>query len=656
MRTLHADLVAAQKAASREPYIRCTVENYLQWAQRLDFTAQHAPDGSTIAEHDVALAGGYLHHVRNNSGSLEYYRTDPATGPWAQWAQLVANITDVLAIAARGARVAIVYTATADDKTILLVESTDSGANFGAPVSVITAPSTVIDVTVAYKNDAGDLAVIWQEGTDLHARTRASGSWATAVAAGFNLATHRGVDTDYGLGYQCVVCGIHTDGRRMVWTAEFDDGAQSWGTLREQFAAEGDSLVDFFNPYIAHTGGLSWRMTFSQWEGFTGGTNRVWLSTMHPFDPGPAWNDYRWRQPVPLDYTGTQGLAIAGDLTYAFLAATDAVYRASAAHVSTDVAPDVLAFDVHEQPYATSGYIDLDNSSGAYTDAGVPFQLGNYINLDPGYVTSSGPRWSSGFQDLQIAAIEQRHDWERGHAVTRIHVEGYWEHLKRHRLRTQISYAAGTTSYLSILSLALARAGLRMITNDASARAGSVKPAFLVTPQQATYAQLRQLLAMLADRLRIADGAETWLVELVANDSAVYTFGTDHPVRQVRVAEAAPRVAHAEAFGAGAYGEAFDFAAAQAETGTRELVRDSNSTTAAAAAATAAARQRSRAADADGGELVAQPHVGLELYDVVGISDGIISPSTVTRRVAGIRWRFDRARATYEQHITLSAV
>jgi hypothetical protein len=68
------------------------------------------------------------------------------------------------------------------------------------------------------------------------------------------------------------------------------------------------------------------------------------------------------------------------------------------------------------------------------------------------------------------------------------------------------------------------------------------------------------------------------------------------------------------------------------------------------------AHQRQRALDERAGELVCPPICGLELLDVLTISDPLVSASAQTRRVAGITWRLERPRQVYEQRIALGVV
>ena len=141
----------------------------------------------------------------------------------------------------------------------------------------------------------------------------------------------------------------------------------------------------------------------------------------------------------------------------------------------------------------------------------------------------------------------------------------------------------------------------------------------------------------------------------MATDASVYTFGVAHPVSSLQLRGEAPPISEAQAYGAGAFGEAIDFATANVMTASRDQQRDLTSATGATAAATAAAHLRRRALDANAGRIVCPPNVAQELYDVVDFTDQLVSASAVKRRVRALRWRYDRHAAVYEQTIELGA-
>jgi hypothetical protein len=179
---------------------------------------------------------------------------------------------------------------------------------------------------------------------------------------------------------------------------------------------------------------------------------------------------------------------------------------------------------------------------------------------------------------------------------------------------------------------------------------------FTVLPGSSGFDAVRDALAALADRIRMRAIAAATLTEPLPSAASQYAFGQDHPLREARLFAEPPPVSEAQAFGAGGFGEAIDFPSAAVGLGTRVQRRDITSTTGSAAAATATAHLRQRALDAEAGRLVVPPHCGLELLDAVDWTDAAISSSAIKRRVAGIRWRYDRRRSVYEQEIALGAM
>ena len=178
-------------------------------------------------------------------------------------------------------------------------------------------------------------------------------------------------------------------------------------------------------------------------------------------------------------------------------------------------------------------------------------------------------------------------------------------------------------------------------------------PKFTIAPDTTGLDSARRALAYLADRIRMRTIAGATITEPLASAASDYTFGVAHPLREVALVAEPPGVSEAQALGAGAFGEAIDFANAGISLGARDEQRDLTSATGATAAATAVAHLRQRALDVRAGSIVVPPNCGQELLDVVDFTDALISASAVKRRVTEIRWRFDRRRGVYEQTILL---
>ncbi len=659
MRTLPADLLAAQRSASAEPQVDVIVENSIGGMRRLDFTQIDAT-ANTIAKHDVCVAGdGSVTRVRsdNAGGILRQRNTTPGSGSGyaAAWTALATGKGNQIACAAKGARVAIIYVDAAGTG-IKIVESTDNGGSFGAETAVVTAAAGVIDLAVAYRNSGGDLAIAWATATTLNIIKRTAGAFGAASGSGTAFSSINGVAMTFGFDYDIAVTGVETTTLKpSLWTIVYGDGndapLNTWGTLNAQQQAEFDASVTYKAPSIASAD--TYRVDFVEADAFTGGNTRVYRTTMHPamtFAAGP----FTMRAPVPVSYGGAEGLAIAADAGgagYVYETAPDAVYRAPQSQAIATLTGAVLAVRVDEGADSTRGYIDIDNANGAYAGPPAPIAIGNLVGVSWGYRTASG-LLSSRMADLWIASYEYRRGG--GRSVLRLHVEGGWEILRRSRQRAQVVHTAD--SYLTVLLRIFSRAGLQLTSASVSTRAQTVAPKFTIAPDATGFDSVRRALALLADRIRMRTVAGATITEPLAAAASDYTFGTAHPLREVSLLNEPPLVTETQALGAGAYGESIDFVNAALSIGTREEQRDLTSATGAAAAATAVAHLRQRALDVAAGRIVVPPNCGQELLDVVDFTDPLIAAAAVKRRVAEIRWRYDRHGAVYEQTIGLGAI
>jgi hypothetical protein len=656
VRTLSSDLLAAQQRASTEPRVDVVVENSICGLRRLEFT-QLDSTSQTIARHDAAVAGdGSLTRVRMESGAVKQQRVaNPGAGPWSSWSSLSTGMGTQVACTAKGARVVIVYTDVAGTG-IKLKESTDFGATYGSEVAVATAAAAVADLAVAYKTSSGDLAIAWAAGTSVAIIKRTSGSFGSATSTAPGVSSINGIAMVYGADWDIVLTGVEvTTLKPSLWTIVYGDGndvtANTWSGSLAQVQAESDAQVTYKAPSIIWTD--AYRIDFMEADAFSGGNTRAYRTSLHPamtFIGGA----FTVRTPIPVNYGGAEGLALAADASgngYVYETAPDAAYRAAQSQLLATLTPDVLAIDIDERGDGTQGFIDIDNSGGTSAGPPAPIAIGNLVAISWGYVTGAGAQ-SSRMADVWIAGYEYRRSG--GVSVLRLHIEGTWELLRRSHQRAQIAHTADT--YFAIVSHILSRAGMQLANGGASSRSTTVTPKFTIHAQTDAFDAAMRALSFVADRVRLRPLANASLLEPLASAASDYTFGTAHPLRSVRLRSAAPPVSATQAFGAGAFGEAIDFANAALGLGTSEQRRDASSTTGAAAAATAAAQLRQRALDAGAGHIIAPPNCGQEILDAVDFSDPLVAAGAVKRRVAGIRWKYDRRRAIYEQQLQLGAM
>jgi hypothetical protein len=656
VRTLSGTLTTAQQGASTEPYVEVKAENSVAGLRRLEYAILDQT-AQTVASHDACVAGdGSVSRVRSDgAGNVMYQRlATPATGPYGAWGSLGAGKGNVVAIAANGARVLVVYVDAAGTG-IKMRESINYGVTFAAEVAVAVAAAAVVDLAAAYKNAAGDHAIAWVTAATLNTIKRTAGVYGAASASGVAVSSFNGCAMAYVFDYSILVTGVEAVTlRRTLWGITYGDGFDKpvgvWDVLLVQQQAESDSSVAYSAPSLAYMDGF--RMTWLEADTFIGGNTRVYRSSLNP-QTGWMVGANLVRAPVPVAYGGSQGLAVCGDAAngYAYECAPNYISQAPKSTVQLDLTNDVLAVDVEELRTTTRGYVELDNTAGTYAGPPATLAVGNLLGIRWGYRTTAGIE-SSRMADVWISAYEYRRSG--GVSVLRLYVEGAWDVLRRSRQRTQIVHT-GADAYSAILTRIFSRAGLALAAGGGSARATTITPQFTIHPATSGYEAAQQALAFLADKIRLGPATQATMFEPLAADASTYTYGGTHPVSSLQLHVEAPPVSEAQAFGNAAFGEAIDFATAQAMTASRDQQRDLTSASGVTAAATAAAHLRRRALDAAAGRIVCPPNVGAELYDVVDFTDLLVNASAVKRRVRALRWRYDRHAAVYEQQLELGA-
>jgi hypothetical protein len=667
MRSISAALTAAQKEASRAAYVVCEVKNQVENVRRLDF-ADVNTTANAAAKHDIAVAAdGSVQRVRVQSGTIKHQRvTDPGTpSAWDSWTDLATSRGSSIAVAARGARVIVVYTDTVG-LTVYYRESTDSGQTFGAETTLTAAPGgIVVDLAAAYKDASGEAFVAWCLGASMRGIKRAGGTWGSVLNPGDTFASLSGIAMTYAFDYEMVITGQEaTTSKPTVWTRVYGDGvaqaADTWSGLQRMVQAE-VSTAAFTAPSLDFVD--TYRANFTEIASWTGGQTRhyrTWLHASNLFTAGP----FAWRTPLPSDNAAALGLAVAHGATHVYESGITVVRRAARAAVTLDVSSDVLALELVESALDCHGWIEIVNA-GAYAGPPAPLQPGNLVAVSFGYHTASGAQ-ASRVQDLWITAIEHRvrprTAGEGRRSTLRLHVEGGLRRLQRSMQRFHISHPA-TEDYRAIISAVMLRAGLALSVTSASARSDSVTPWLHIAPEQSGAFALRAALAFLADRIVPKASGVMALHEPLASDASAYTLGAgpEHPLYALTLRDEPPAVSETMAlsFTSGnAYltGQAHDHAAGVHGLGAIARVRDLSSDTTGEVSATASAHLRQRALDERAGELVCPPICGLELLDVLTFSDPLVSAAAQTRRVAGITWRLDRARQVYEQRIALGVV
>lgn len=656
MRSLHADLLAACKSTSATPVVTVTARNEIGAVRRHDFTTLDSTANASGA-HDAAVAGdASVTRVRMDAGTVKQQRvTTPATGPWTSWNNLETGRGTRLAICSHSARVLVAFTDAANTG-IYVRESTDNGSTYGAATLVVTAASTVTDLAIAMKNSSGDAMLVWGESTGalLKVKDRTSGTWGTTFTSPASFNSMNGIAVCHGADWDIVIAGVEvTTLKPTLWSYAYGDGfnltAATWGTLRIQAQAENAGGTSYLAPFVAFTD--AYRITFVQSESFTGGLSRCFRATLHP-DQSWTTGPYSWTTPTPTDYTDLNGLAVAAVLGassgHLYESGVATVKRAPVSLVTLDLSADVLEIDAFESTAEASAEILLNNDAGQYVGPPSSLAIGNAVTIAWGYYTASGNRTSE-MQTFWIRDAEHVVDG-RGRSRLRLRLESGFGLMARNLQRTQI---IETSTPQGILLRCATRAGLYLSGNGSSSRSGTLSLNNVIAPGVDGLTAARRMLALIADRLFMMAGTECRLTEPLTGDTTDYTFGTDHPIRSLRWRTQPAPVGEVFAHGAGATGQASDFALVEQNLAPITNIRDITSTTGATANATATAHLRQRKLDEPDGVLVAQPHVGLEPLDVIALDQPLVSGSTITARVMAIRWQYTKRRSILDQTLTL---
>ncbi|MEX1254046.1 MAG: hypothetical protein WEE64_06875, partial [Dehalococcoidia bacterium] len=183
------------------------------------------------------------------------------------------------------------------------------------------------------------------------------------------------------------------------------------------------------------------------------------------------------------------------------------------------------------------------------------------------------------------------------------------------------------------------------------------RPAFTIHPGEDGLRVVQRLLALTPDVVLVS-GAAALLFEPLAGDAAVAAYGMDQPILRARFASAGLRANRVQVFGQGVVAESFDWDDVADRLDGLRQVHDLNLSSTSLATARATASLRQEELSLSRGELVAPVHCGLELYDVVSVTDPRAGLASATFRVAGLDLRYvRRARSpVYEQRLLLGSV
>ncbi len=667
MRQLSASLLAAQKQASRRPYVTLKARDVIGGVVRLAWQRLYTGSEDDYY-HGLALAGdGSMVRARlgppSDSRKLYYQRvTSPGPGAdFSGWTYSGEYNCIRVAVAARGAEVSIFIVNSS--RELRHLKSTDYGATWGSPQTIDYSPTTAVyGLAAAYKPN-GDLAVFLADASTLYVKRRLGGSWQARVAWDKTTGDLSGVAAVYGVDWDLLVAGQDSAGAYKLWSLVYGDGgdvaAGTWSDLGELASAAADGGFSYGCPFLDRPD--VHRATYLEsFSGTAAVTRPYWT---HVVD-GTDYVSGLWREPVPLDISAGYGLAVAHRGDYAWLSCPAGVWRAGLVEPSVDLTADLAGLRCEVGLGAGRLVAELDNSSGTYAAPGegalAALHPGCRLDLGLGYITVQGGEVSPGLA-FRLESLE--HVSAAARATLVLHAADAWAALKAWVARHQFRWNGDgqQASVRDILAFVVARVGLRLEVKSQSSSLTGFYPDFTIHPGDRGDEVVRRLLSFVPDVLFI-EGEVAYLVNPLSSDSSVYSYGGDHAVLEGRYVGGAPvpnRV-RVEGYDAAAdtpiIVDRFNWDALEQRYDCLELVADRNLDTVARAGARGDAVLRAAEMESGGGGVLVPVNCGQQPTDVIDITDTRAGLDAAGKRVRRIITSYRPERGEYRQWLELGEV
>ena len=664
MRELTSTLLDAQKQEAAVPYVKIEVVNKIAGVVRQDWSRLYT-GAETDYYHALTIPsdGSYIRaRITLPADSRKLYRqrvvSPGPTSDFSQWTYTSQYNAVVVATASLGAEVSIFWINTS--REIRRIKSTDYGASWGSAELIDYSPTTSIyGLAVAYK-PSGDLAIFFADQSTLYVKKYVSGQWQTKAAWDKTTGNLSGVASIYDGDWNLLVTGKDASANFKLWSLVYGDGGQvtagSWSALKEIAAAPAGGDFEYRQPFLDKTD--VYRCFFV--EKFIGSEayNRPFRS--HAV-PGSSFVDGLWREPVPFNLSSEYGLAMAHDSNYGWLASPGGVWRAPLAVQSLDLTPDVISVRQETGESAGSLIVELRNDDGRYAAPGQGdldvLDIGCQVEFSPGYVTAAGSETSPG---LSFCLESFEHTSAGGKASLILRAADGWAALGEWKARHQFRWNKTTddTNVSGIISFILARAGLKLEVKSQSSTVTGFYPDFTVSPEDNGREVILKLLSFVPDVIYL-EGNKAYLVNPLASDNAVYSYGDEHRIFEGTYQRGAMKTnrVQVEGYDTGLIlADSFAWGEIDRIYDRLRQVEDRNINTVAEAQQRGQAHLRGAEVEAGGGSIVIPVNCGQQLYDVIAITDARAGLDAEKKRVLGIVLGYYPRRGEYRQRLQLGAV
>ncbi len=667
MRSLSATLLAAQKEASRIPYLKVEAKNMITGVVRLDWDRLYTGSEDDYF-HAVTMPGdGSLIRAKITlpSDSRKLYRQrvanpDPASD-FSTWTYTNQYGCVVVASASLGAEVSIFWIES--DRGVRRIKSTDYGVNWGSPELIDYSPTTNIKgLTAAYKPN-GDLAIFFADQTTLYVKKCIGGNWQSKVAWDKTTGNLSGVATVYDADWNLLVTGLDSNGNFKLWSLIYGDGgdvsAGTWSALKEFASAPSGGDFEYRSVFMDKPD--VYRGFYVEKFTGTAAYNRpFWYHSV----PETDFLESLWREPVPFDLSSEYGMAIAHHGDYCWLSTPYGVWRAELTQESIDLTADVLS--VRQEAGSGEGKltVELRNDDGQYASPGEGelsvLDMGCQLEFSPGYVTSQGNEASPG---LAFWLDAYQHTSSRGKAGLTLHASDGWRLIENWRARHQFRWNKDSEqmSVKQILQFVLARVGLKLEVKSQSSVITSYYPDFTIHSNNRGDIVIRKLLSFVPDLLFI-EGNKAYVVNPQSADSSVYAYGQAHAIFEGKYRKGAWELNRVQVEGYDPAGDepvivdSFSWGEIDRLYDRLSQLEDRNIDTVARAGERGEAYLREAEIESAGGAIQIPVNCGQQLYDVVDVTDSRAGLSSEKKRVLGIALVYESGRGEYQERLSLGAV
>jgi hypothetical protein len=667
MRQLSATLLAAQKEASRVPYVRVEASNRHTGVVNLRWERLYTGSEDDYYHALTMPSDGSLIRVRITppSDSRKLYRqrvADPSPqSDFSQW--VYTNQYDVVTVAccSLGAEVSIFWITS--NRELYQLKSTDYGANWGSPQLLGYTPTTAVGGLAAAYKPNGDIALFFTDQATLYVMKCLNDSWQEKVAWDKSTGNLSGVATVYSGDWNLFVTGKDASDNFKLWSLVYGDGgdvaADTWSELREFASAPSDGSFEYRTAFMDKPD--VYRCFFV--ERFSGSTSYDRPGWSHSVLESKFINNL-WHEPIPFNLSSQYGLAIAHHDQYCWLSTPYGVWRAELNPQSLDLSADVLS--LREELNLTKGSltVELRNDDGRYATPGEGnisvLDIGCQVDFSPGYVTAQGSETSPG---LAFVLDSCEHTSAGGKASLLLHATDGWSLIESWRARHQFRWnkQGEEMSVKQIIAFVLARVGLRLEVKSESSALTSYYPDFTINPGNSGDTVIGRLLSFVPDVLFI-EGSNAYVVNPLPSDGSDYPYGPSHSIFEGRYREAGWGLNRVQVEGYDPGQDeiivvnAFTWEQIDRLYDRLRQVEDKNLDTVTKAEQRGEAYLRQAEIESVDGSIVTPVNCGQQLYDVIDITDSRAGLSTAKRRVLGLALVYSPRRGEYQQRLLLGGV